>query len=515
MCPNFTYKFISRYSTSLVAANGSQIKTYGIVQIRIHATHRFQFSWNFLVADVTLPILGSDVLKKLHLLLDVANKQLLHNSCTIPLYDTFFFSKYDSSHLLHSTSISVYHHIETMTARPLSTKPRPLFSEKLQAAKKEFRDMELKGIIRPSNSPWASPLHMVKKPNGSFRPCGDYRRLNNVTVPDSYPLPRIQDFATNLRGCHYFSTIDLEKGYLQIPMAKEDICKTAIITPFGLYEFLKMPFGLKNAAQTFQRHMNSILGDLPFVFVYVDDILVASATQQEHEKHLLEVSRRLKRNNLKVNETKCVFRKQTLDFLGHTINEQGIKPKEDKVQAILRLDPPKSKQELQRFIGGITFYIRFLPHLATILQPLHSINNTLTRKNQLVPWTGALRQSFTATKRALAKAALLAYPAPNVPLKLFVDACDTGIGAHLQQITNMGSETLAYHSKKFSSSQMKYSTFDKELTAIYDSLKHFQHMIMGRKLQIFSDHKPLSFALQKRKDLLTARQATMIFEFYF
>ena len=231
------------------------------------------------------------------------------------------------------------HSIET-TGRPVFAKARLLDPEKKQIAQKEFAELERVGIVRRSSSPWSSPLHMVPKPDGSWRPCGDYRRLNAATVPDKYPLPNVQDFAGNLAGCTVFSKIDLVKGYHQVPMAVDDIPKTAIITPFGMFEYLCMPFGLCNAAQTFQRMMDMIFQDLPHTFVYLDDCLVASKNMSEHLVHLQQVMDRLQAAGLRVNFKKCLFAVPSLQFLGHTVNESGMSPVKDNVAAVSNFPPP-------------------------------------------------------------------------------------------------------------------------------------------------------------------------------
>ncbi len=240
----------------------------------------------------------------------------------------------------------VEHHIIT-EGPPLHARARRLDAEKRSVAKSEFSKMEQLGIIRRSSSPWASPLHLVRKPGGGWRPCGDFRRLNNATVDNRYPLPHIQDFNANLAGMKVFSKIDLIRGYHQIPMAPGDVHKTAIITPFGLWEFLRMPFGLKNAAQAFQRLMDGILRGIPFVFVYLDDILVASKNFTEHANHLRQVFRLLSANGLVVNRAKSDLGASELTYLGHRINSNGISPLPSRVDAVceslpLTPKPPSS-----------------------------------------------------------------------------------------------------------------------------------------------------------------------------
>ncbi len=211
---------------------------------------------------------------------------------------------------------------------------------------------------------------MVPKADGSFRPCGDYRRLNTVTEDDQYPLPSIQDFTANLAGCTIFSKIDLVKGYHQVPMAENDIPKTVICTPFGLFEYIFMPFGLKNVAQTFQRLMDKLFRHLPFVFVYLDDILIASKDLTEHMRHLRLVLEILHGAGLQINPAKCTFSVSSLTFLGHNVDSSGISPMKKHVKALTDFPPPSDLKQLQRFLGLINFYRRFLPGIAGTLQPL-------------------------------------------------------------------------------------------------------------------------------------------------
>ena len=230
-------------------------------------------------------------------------------------------------------------HIQTV-GPPIRTSPRLLTPEKLKIAQEYFRLTCAAGICRGSSSPWSSGLHLVPKRDGTSRPCMDFQHLNHATVRDVYPLPHLHDFSTQLAGKSIFSKNDLVKGYHQIPVREQDVEKTAIATPFGLFEFIPMPFGLKNVAQTFQRMMDEVTQQLPGIFVYLDDVLVASNSPSQHAQHLRQLFEALKHFGSVINRKKCVFGVSELDFLGHRVTAAGIRPLADKVRAVPEYQQP-------------------------------------------------------------------------------------------------------------------------------------------------------------------------------
>jgi cleavage and polyadenylation specificity factor subunit 1 len=377
-----------------------------------------------------------------------------------------------------------------------------LSTAQLAVAEKTFKELESLGIVRRSSSPWATPLHMVPKPNGSWRPCGDYRQLNNVTIPDKYPLPNMQDLSSFLHDAKIFSKIDLTKGYYQVPMDEADIPKTAIITPFGLFEFLFMPFGLANAAQTFQRLMDSLFRSFPFVFVYLDDLLIFSKSRSEHLVHLEQILSILAENGLHINPDKCLFAQEEVTFLGHQVTPHGLVPLPSHVEPILAFPPPADVKSLQRFLGMVNFYRRFLPGIAHVLAPLTSA----TKGKGRLTWTPEMTLSFQNAKSSLATAVPLKHPDPTAPLSLATDASNSHVGAVLQQKTNGSWQPLSFFSKKLSATETRYSTFDRELLAAFLSVKHFRFFLEGRPFTLFTDHKPLLAAISKQSTPFSSRQ---------
>lgn len=360
---------------------------------------------------------------------------------------------------------------------------------------------------QPGSGQWASAMHLVEKKDGGWRICGDYRRLNKITVPDKYPISHLQDFAHRLHGCSIFSTIDLTHAYHQIPMAASDREKTALITPFGLFEFNVMPFGLKNAAQSFQRFMDTVLRGLDFCFCYLDDILIASQTESEHKEHLKQVLQRLREYGLSINVEKCNLGQQEVKYLGCTITKDGTKSIQAKVNAVLQIEKPKTVGELRRILGMINFYRRFLPAAAKTQAPLHALTHGAKKKDKRpLEWNREAEQAFEDCKKQLAEATLLAHPAENVPLTLSTDASEFAMGAILEQHINGNHQPLGFFSKKLTQTQTKYSVYDRELLAIYEAIKFFRYMVEGRDLTVRTDHKPLTYALTQKPDKASPRQ---------
>ena len=375
--------------------------------------------------------------------------------------------------------------------------PRRLPLSQYEVVKEELARMTRLGIIEPSSSSWASPIVLVKKKDGSTRFCVDYRRVNNLTIKDSYPLPRIEDTIEALRGSKWFSTLDLASGYWQVPMAPEDAEKTAFTTQFGLYQFKKMPFGLANAPATFERLMELVLSGLHWeiCLIYLDDIIVFSETFEEHVTRLQLVLRRLKQAGLKVTPKKCHLFQFHVEFLGHIVSAAGISTDPKKTDAIDRWPPPKSIRDVRSFIGLCSYYRRFVKGFADIAKPLYM----LMEKEAVFSWTAECEQAFQTLKSALVTPPILAYPSEKEVFILDTDASSVGLGAVLSQVQDGVEKVVAYYSRVLNSTERKYCVTRRELLAVVKAVDHFHHYLYGCHFIVHSDHGSLRWLMAFKK----------------
>lgn len=505
---------------NLYAANNTTIATYGEKTLELDFNLRRPYKWTFIVAAVNKPILGADFLNHHNLIVDLKNRRLIDNitslavnapacNSNIPTIRSIdqkqsyhnILAEFPGTTRLTAMKLNTKHNVEHVietSGQPVYARARPLPPHRYNAAKLEFEDMMQQGLCRPSKSPWASPLHVVPKKNGVLRVCGDYRRLNAVTTPDRYPIPRLRDFTHQLSCKAIFSTLDLNRAYQQIQVAEKDIEKTAIITPFGLFEFPRMCPGLRNAGQTFQRFIHEVLRGLDYCFPFIDDVIVASKDEEQHRQHLRHILQRFEEYGLTINPSKCVFGQREVVFLGYTVSADGIKPPEEKIKAITDYPKPTTIEQLRRFLGMINYYRENTPNAASIQTPLNAYLHNSKRKDKTeIIWTKEASEAFTKCKKAIQDATILAHPHHAVPLALMCDASNHCAGAVLQQYVSNKWQPLGYFSKKFSEAQTKYSAYDRELLAIYMAVKHFRKTFEGRPLTIYTDHKPLTFAFTK------------------
>ncbi|KAJ9525206.1 hypothetical protein QJQ45_020746, partial [Haematococcus lacustris] len=384
--------------------------------------------------------------------------------------------------------------------------PRPIYrmsQPELDQLKKQLDDLLAKGFIRPSTSPFAAPVLFVRKKDGSLRLCVDFRALNQQTLKNRYPLPRIDDLLDQLSGAQVFSKIDLRSGYHQIRVAEDDIPKTAFRTRYGHYEFTVLPFGLCNAPATFQQLMNDVfkphLDD--FVLVYLDDILVFSKSAADHERHLHLTLSLLRQHQLCANLAKCAFWLDTVDFLGHIVSAAGIQPDPTKVKAVLDWPAPQDKHQLRSFLGTANYYRRLLHHHAHRVLPL----TDLLRDEQPWRWGEAEQRAFADIKAAMASSPVVRPPDFSLPFTVKTDASLFAIGAVLTQQDSSGAEyVVAYESRKLNPAQVNYPAHERELLAVLHALTTWRHYLLGRPFIVETDNSATTHVLTQSN--LTGRQ---------
>ena len=355
-------------------------------------------------------------------------------------------------------------------------------------------DMKEQGVVSESKSPYNSPLLLVPKKDGSWRLVIDFRKLNSNTIPDRLPMPVLDEVLANLGGAKVFSSLDLLSGYWQVPLSESSKKLTAFSTHRDHLQYNVMPFGLSNAPLTFVRLMNLVLGNMPGVYCYLDDIIVFSATLEEHLALLENVLQKLTDAGLKIKLKKCSFFKTELNFLGHRVCPDGIKMQENKVKAILDYPVPKSVKAVRRFLGVIGYYRPFVRNYATIAYPLTS----LLKANVDFHWDDPQDKAFRDLKDRLTRSPILTYPDFKKEFYVASDASDVGLGAVLLQKTDNKLMPLSFASRVLTTSERNYSVTERELLAVVWALRKFRHTILGFPVHVITDHLPVVDLFKKR-----------------
>nr|ABG66286.1 retrotransposon protein, putative, Ty3-gypsy subclass [Oryza sativa Japonica Group] len=370
---------------------------------------------------------------------------------------------------------------------PIAKRPYRMAANELAEVKRQIEELESKGYVRPSSSPWGAPVLLVKKKDGSERMVIDYRALNEVTIKNKYPLPRIDDLFDQLKGARVFSKIDLRSGYHQLKIRSEDIPKTAFSTRYGLYEFTVMSFGLTNAPAFFMNLMNKIFMEYldQFVVVFINDILIYSKNEEEHAEHLRLIMEKLRDHQLFAKFSKYEFWLDRVAFLGHVISPNGVEVDPSKVEAVLAWNPPKNVSEIRSFLGLAGYYRRFIEGFSKLARPM----TELLKKEKKFQWSTACEDSFQEMKKRLTTAPVLTLPDIRKDFEIFCDASRQGLGCVLMQERKV----VAYASRQLRPHEVNYPTHDLELAAVVHALKIWRHYLIGNRCEVYTDHKSLKY----------------------
>ncbi|KAJ8014924.1 hypothetical protein DPEC_G00020820 [Dallia pectoralis] len=414
----------------------------------------------------------------------------------------------------------IKHHITLSDMTTFKHRPRPIHPQDIEAVRNHLQQLLDAEVIRESESPFSSPIVVVRKKNGDVRLCIDYRRLNTQTVKDSYALPNLEESFSALTGSKWFSVLDLKSGFYQIEMEEADKQKTAFVCPLGFFEFNRMPQGITNAPSTFQRLMERCMGELNLkqVLVFLDDLIIFSSTLEEHEERLMRVLNQLKEFGLKLSPGKCRFFQTSVKYLGHIVSEKGIETDPDKVAALKTWPKPNNLKEFRTFLGFCGYYRRFIKDYSKIVKPLNELTagypplrkhtkTTVNSEKYYNPkdlfgdrWTSACQASFDTIIRKLTTAPILGFADPKLPYILHTDASTSGLGAALYQEQQGQKRVVAYASRGLSKCESRYPAHKLEFLALkWAVTEKFQDYLYGNMFFAVTDSNPLTYILTSAK----------------
>ena len=410
----------------------------------------------------------------------------IQNSLTSLLeeYDLQFAQDETSIGTTTLTSMS----IDMGTANPVSQKPYPIAMKHHDWVKTEIEKLLAAKVICSSHSSWSAPITVVPKGDGGKCLVIDYRALNKVTKKFTWPMPKVEDIFSKLNGATYFTTLDLCAGYHHIPLDKSSIPKTAFNSPFGKYEYIKVPVGLAQAPAYFQELMTGILKDFPFAMAYLDDIIIFSKTPQEHLAHIHMVFEKLRTANLSMKKSKCNFFSKEIQYLGHILSATGICPLPSKTQAICNMNAPTTPKQVRAFLGLVGYYRKFIKGFSKVAKPL----TLLTRQQVKFEWTPDHQTAFEHLKNAIDQAPILHYPNPNKAYIVYTDASDDACRAQLSQEHDGTEFPIAFLSHTFSETQCIWSTTNQEAFGVYYAITKWNYYLQGTNIIVRNDHKPLA-----------------------
>nr|CAD2191876.1 unnamed protein product [Meloidogyne enterolobii] len=387
------------------------------------------------------------------------------------------------------------HNIVTTTQEPITSKPHRTPFKYRDELKKHIQQLLNSGVMVQSDTPWVSNFVLVQKKDGGLRPCIDFRKLNEITVPDYFPLPRLETIMEKIGNCHLYSSLDLSSGYLQIPLTEEASRKCGLITEEGIFQMTHLPFGLRNATAAFSRTMTHVLSGVENVLAYVDDILVytKSPDVSDHLKTLRSVFERFRLFDLKLSPKKCKFAIDSMDFLGYTVSPKGYTPSLSRIEIIKNLSAPTTLKQVRRIVGMASFYRKHILGFATIVEPLTRLN----KKNKAFEWGKDQMNAFQKIKDLLSEEPILTFPDYTSPFHIFTDASGVGHGAALMQKREEKFSAIAYASRSLSANERKWPPVQIELGAIIYALRTFRPYIYLSEVELHSDHRPLAYLQSK------------------
>jgi predicted aspartyl protease len=508
------HHLIEETSTTVTLADGRKLELTQSLEAAVLIADTLVVSRFFVAESSPEAILGMDVLSKLPISINIGSEQVLS---VLPDLVSDFEDIFDKD--LKDCKLQGVHCSEVipiLDEKPIRSHVRRFTAEDQIFLSQKVSDLHASGVIEVSHSPWRSTPVIVKKPDGSKRLAINYKPVNSQTTFDAFPVPDVDSLISQLSGAKCFSKMDFSQFYHQIPLVESDRAKTAFYADGQLWQYTRLPFGLRNAVAVCSRVMRSIFDGIPNVLIYLDDVLIFAPDKETHDQTLIKVLTLIRQHGLGLNKRKCMFNLSSVEFLGFQVENGAVKPSPDRLQSVIDFPLPGDKKALQRFIGMATYFSKYVQHFSDLIKPILDLKNSLNENSCANPvidyWPPASEVSFAEIKTELANSVLV-LPAPEQELVLRTDASDTCIGAVLQ--TSSG-QPVSFLSRVLTDTEQRYDIVEKEALAVYWGIIRSRMFLLGRKFKVISDHRPIQFLYNSDKashKVLRWRLALQEFDF--